>query len=55
MVKALCTELVNEVTSIGVHVHGGMGFIEETGAAQHYRTLESLLSMKVLMVSRRTT
>jgi len=27
----------NEVTSLGVQVHGGMGFIEETGAAQHYR------------------
>src|SRR5512134_289957 len=26
-----------EVTSLGVQVHGGMGFIEETGAAQHYR------------------
>ena len=37
LVKAWCTELVNEVTSIGVQVHGGMGFIEETGAAQHYR------------------
>jgi hypothetical protein len=37
VVKAWCTELVNEVTSLGVQVHGGMGFIEETGAAQHYR------------------
>ena len=37
LVKAWCTEIVNEVTSIGVQVHGGMGFIEETGAAQHYR------------------
>ncbi|MBA59216.1 MAG: acyl-CoA dehydrogenase [Gammaproteobacteria bacterium] len=37
VVKAWCTELVNEVTSIGIQVHGGMGFIEETGAAQHYR------------------
>jgi alkylation response protein AidB-like acyl-CoA dehydrogenase len=26
-----------EVTSLGVQVHGGMGFIEETGAAQYYR------------------
>jgi len=25
------------VTSIGVQVHGGMGFVEDTGAAQHYR------------------
>ena len=37
VVKAWCTELVNEITSIGLQVHGGMGFIEETGAAQHYR------------------
>ena len=37
VVKAWCTELVNEVTSLGVQVHGGMGFIEETGVAQHYR------------------
>jgi hypothetical protein len=35
--KAWCTELVNEVTSLGIQVHGGMGYIEETGAAQHYR------------------
>ena len=35
--KAWCTELVNEVTSLGVQVHGGMGFVEETGVAQHYR------------------
>lgn len=37
VVKAWCTELVNEITSIGIQVHGGMGFIEESGAAQHYR------------------
>ncbi len=37
IIKAWSTELVNEVTSLGVQVHGGMGFIEETGAAQHYR------------------
>jgi acyl-CoA dehydrogenase len=35
--KAFSTDLGNEVTSIGVQIHGGMGFIEETGAAQHYR------------------
>jgi len=29
--------MVNEVASLGVQVHGGMGFIEETGAAQYYR------------------
>ena len=35
--KAWCTELVNEVTSLTLQVHGGMGYIEETGVAQHYR------------------
>lgn len=35
--KAWCTELVNEVTSLGIQVHGGMGYVEETGVAQHYR------------------
>ncbi|MGH6746146.1 acyl-CoA dehydrogenase [Novosphingobium sp.] len=37
MVKAWCTDMGVEVASIGVQIHGGMGFIEETGAAQHYR------------------
>jgi len=37
--KAWCTDLGNELTSLGVQVHGGMGFIEETGAAQHYRDI----------------
>lgn len=37
LVKAGCTERAIEVTSLGVQIHGGMGFIEETGAAQHYR------------------
>jgi hypothetical protein len=36
LVKAHGTDLGNEVASLGVQVHGGMGFIEETGAAQHY-------------------
>jgi hypothetical protein len=35
--KAFSTDIGNEVTYLGVQVHGGMGFIEETGAAQHYR------------------
>ncbi len=35
--KAFSTDLANEVASLGVQVHGGMGFIEETGAAQHLR------------------
>jgi alkylation response protein AidB-like acyl-CoA dehydrogenase len=37
VVKSWCTDLGCEVASIGIQVHGGMGFIEETGAAQHYR------------------
>jgi 3-(methylthio)propanoyl-CoA dehydrogenase len=37
IVKGWSTELSLEVTSLGVQVHGGMGFIEETGAAQFYR------------------
>jgi 3-(methylthio)propanoyl-CoA dehydrogenase len=37
IVKGWSTEMVNDVTSLGVQVHGGMGFIEETGAAQLYR------------------
>ena len=35
--KAFSTDIANEVASLGVQVHGGMGFIEETGAAQYYR------------------
>ena len=37
VVKGFSTELAVEITSIGLQVHGGMGFIEETGAAQFYR------------------
>jgi len=37
IVKGWSTEIGQEMTSVGVQVHGGMGFIEETGAAQHYR------------------
>ena len=35
--KAFSTDIGIEVASLGVQVHGGMGFIEETGAAQHFR------------------
>ncbi|WP_114946560.1 acyl-CoA dehydrogenase [Microvirga calopogonii] len=35
--KAFSTDIGVEVSSLGVQVHGGMGFIEETGAAQHFR------------------
>jgi hypothetical protein len=37
IIKGWLTERSLEVTSAGLQVHGGMGFIEETGAAQHYR------------------
>lgn len=42
IVKGWSTELSLDVTSTGVQVHGGMGFIEETGAAQHYRDAQIL-------------
>ena len=35
--KAWSTDMGVEVASMGVQIHGGMGFVEETGAAQHYR------------------
>lgn len=37
LVKGWCTEMAMETTSLGVQVHGGMGFVEETGAAQFMR------------------
>src|SRR5579862_2319855 len=37
IIKGWCTETANEVAAIGLQVHGGMGFIEETGAAQYVR------------------
>ena len=37
IVKGWCTERSIELTSLGVQIHGGMGYIEETGAAQHFR------------------
>jgi len=42
LIKGYSTEMSQEVTSLGVQVHGGMGFIEETGAAQHYRDAKIL-------------
>ncbi|MEM1333250.1 MAG: acyl-CoA dehydrogenase, partial [Actinomycetota bacterium] len=35
--KGLCTDVCNEMTSLAIQVHGGMGYVEETGVAQHYR------------------
>ncbi|WP_374945296.1 acyl-CoA dehydrogenase [Sphingomonas sp.] len=37
LAKAHATDLGNEVASIGIQVHGGMGYVEETGAAQFFR------------------
>jgi len=37
LVKSWCTDMGVEVTSLAVQIHGGMGFIEETGVAQYYR------------------
>ena len=37
VVKTWCTDLGTEIASVGIQVHGGMGYIEETGAAQHWR------------------
>lgn len=37
LAKSWATDAGCEVASIGIQVHGGMGFVEETGAAQHYR------------------
>ncbi len=42
LVKGYATEMSLDVTSLGVQVHGGMGFIEETGAAQYYRDAKIL-------------
>ena len=37
LTKGVCTDVGNEMTSLAVQIHGGMGYVEETGAAQHYR------------------
>jgi len=37
IVKGWASELAQEVTYLGIQIHGGMGFVEETGIAQHYR------------------
>ena len=37
VVKTWCTDLGVEMASLGIQIHGGMGYIEETGAAQHWR------------------
>ncbi|MCA0244779.1 MAG: acyl-CoA dehydrogenase [Proteobacteria bacterium] len=42
LIKGLSTEMSLQVASLGVQVHGGMGFIEETGAAQHLRDAKIL-------------
>jgi len=42
IVKSWCTDRACEVASLGVQIHGGMGFIEETGAGQYYRDVRIL-------------
>ena len=42
LIKGYSTEMSLEVTSLAVQVHGGMGFIEETGVAQYYRDAKIL-------------
>ena len=42
VIKGWSTEMAQDVTRDGVQVHGGMGFIEETGCAQHYRDAKIL-------------
>jgi hypothetical protein len=42
LIKGFSTEMSLEVTSLAVQVHGGMGFIEETGVAQYYRDAKIL-------------
>lgn len=42
IIKGFSTEMSIEVASLGLQVHGGMGFIEETGAAQYYRDVRIL-------------
>ena len=37
VIKGWMTEIGMEVTSLGVQIHGGMGYVEETGAAQYLR------------------
>ncbi len=39
LTKGLCTDVGNEMTSLALQIHGGMGFVEETGIAQHYRDI----------------
>ena len=40
--KAWCTDNAADITSTALQIHGGMGFVEETGAAQHYRDVRIL-------------
>jgi alkylation response protein AidB-like acyl-CoA dehydrogenase len=55
VVKGWCTENLHRSPPNGVQVHGGMGFIEETGAAQHYRDARITRSTKAPRPSRPTT
>ena len=48
--KAFSTDIGIEVSSLGVQVHGGMGFIEETGAAQYYRDAKILTIYELSLI-----
>ncbi len=53
--KAFSTDIAVEVASLGIQVHGGMGFIEDTGAAQHLRDARILPIYKAPTAFRRST
>jgi alkylation response protein AidB-like acyl-CoA dehydrogenase len=53
--KAFATDIGIEVASVGIQVHGGMGFIEETGAAQHLRDARIAAIYEGPTASRRST
>jgi hypothetical protein len=52
--KGWCTDVGSDVASLGIQVHGGMGFIEETGVAQHYRDVRIAASTKAPTAFRRS-
>ncbi len=55
LAKAFSSDIANEVASIGVQVHGGMGFVEETGAANSCAMRASCRSTRAPTASRRST
>ena len=55
VIKGWMTEVGQEVTSLGVQIHGGMGYVEETGAAQFFRDVRITPSTRAPTVFRRLT